>query len=453
MAGDIAIRAEGLGKKYVIRHQAGNAGLTFRELIARKLGSATGAANKLFGGGRNAAANGVEEFWALRDVDFEIRRGDVVGIVGRNGAGKSTLLKILSRITDPTQGRVEIRGRVGSLLEVGTGFHPDLTGRENVFLNGAILGMSRAEIRRKFDEIVDFAGIDRFIDTPVKRYSSGMYVRLAFGVAAHLEPEILIVDEVLAVGDAEFQRKCLGKMHDVAGLGRTVLFVSHNMAAVERLCTRALFLDGGNVKTDGSVRHVLGQYLSRAEIEVLEYIPEPDPTRIAELRRITLSDQNGHPLRQITTADAPILNIEVVIRKGRPDLRLAFALYDALQTPIFASCPPDDGIGHPTEPGIYRYQAAIPGPLFMAQRYSVTVALYSSTTGDLHSCQHALSFDVIPAHSHIYSTDPNRVGTLQVLCRWNVRGDVVSITDFRETESASCVNVAPEMDECRVSDP
>jgi lipopolysaccharide transport system ATP-binding protein len=202
-----------------------------------------------------------EEFWALRDVSFEVKQGEVVGIIGRNGAGKSTLLKILSRITEPTRGRIELRGRVASLLEVGTGFHPELSGRENVFLNGAILGMSRAEIRRKFHEIVAFAEVEQFLDTPVKHYSSGMYVRLAFAVAAHLEPEILIVDEVLAVGDIEFQRKCLGKMEQVAGGGRTVMFVSHNMAAIHRLCSRTLYLRQGHLMTDGPSAEVIDRYL------------------------------------------------------------------------------------------------------------------------------------------------------------------------------------------------
>jgi lipopolysaccharide transport system ATP-binding protein len=205
------------------------------------------------------------EFWALRDVSFEMQAGQVMGIIGRNGAGKSTLLKVLSRITEPTTGRIELRGRIASLLEVGTGFHPELTGRENVYLNGTILGMRKREIDRKFDEIVDFAEVSRFIDTPVKRYSSGMYVRLAFAVAAHLEPEILVVDEVLAVGDAEFQRKCLGKMRDVAHEGRTVLFVSHNMAAVRGLCTRAIVMQGGRVAVDAGVDQAITAYLSGAQ--------------------------------------------------------------------------------------------------------------------------------------------------------------------------------------------
>jgi lipopolysaccharide transport system ATP-binding protein len=210
------------------------------------------------------------EFWALRDVTFGVEAGQVMGIIGRNGAGKSTLLKVLSRITEPTTGRIELRGRIASLLEVGTGFHPELTGRENVYLNGTILGMRRREIDRKFDEIVDFAEVRRFIDTPVKRYSSGMYVRLAFAVAAHLEPEILVIDEVLAVGDAEFQRKCLGKMRDVAHEGRTVLFVSHNMAAIRGLCTRAIVMDGGRIALDGSVDRAISAYLAGVQSGVTD---------------------------------------------------------------------------------------------------------------------------------------------------------------------------------------
>src|SRR5262245_36821271 len=230
MSGDVVIRAEGLGKKYVIGHQAERERyVALRDVIARSAKGFARSAMDMVRGRAIVAGDTTEEFWALKDVSFEVKRGEVVGIIGRNGAGKSTLLKVLSRITEPSAGRVMIKGRVASLLEVGTGFHPELTGRENIYLNGAILGMTRDEIRRKFDEIVAFAEVERFLDTPVKRYSSGMYVRLAFAVAAHLEPEILVVDEVLAVGDAEFQKKCLGKIGEVASHGRTVLFVSHNL--------------------------------------------------------------------------------------------------------------------------------------------------------------------------------------------------------------------------------
>src|SRR5436305_1053055 len=241
MADDVVIRAEGLGKKYVIGHQAERERyVALRDVLVRGMHNLWRKTLDVAHRRSIIGGDTAEEFWALKDVSFEVRRGEVLGIIGRNGAGKTTLLKILSRITEPSEGRVTIRGRVASLLEVGTGFHPELTGRENIYLNGAILGMTRAEIRRKFDEIVGFAEVEKFLDTPVKRYSSGMYVRLAFAVAAHLEPEILVVDEVLAVGDAEFQKKCLGKMSEVAGGGRTVLFVSHNMSAIRSLTRRVM---------------------------------------------------------------------------------------------------------------------------------------------------------------------------------------------------------------------
>jgi lipopolysaccharide transport system ATP-binding protein len=257
------IQIENLGKRYLIGHQSSQSEryVALRDVLARGVKDVMRKTREALRGRQILQGDEVEEFWALRNVSFEVGRGEVVGIIGRNGAGKSTLLKILSRITEPSEGRVTIRGRVASLLEVGTGFHPELTGRENIFLNGAILGMTKQEIRNKFDEIVAFAEIEKFIDTPVKRYSSGMYVRLAFAVAAHLEPEILIVDEVLAVGDAEFQKKCLGKMKDVAKGGRTVLFVSHNMGAVRSLCSRGVFLVGGKTQLTDTVANCVAAYL------------------------------------------------------------------------------------------------------------------------------------------------------------------------------------------------
>jgi lipopolysaccharide transport system ATP-binding protein len=259
---DIAIRTDSLSKQYCIgiRH---NEYRTLRDALTHALAAPFRRVKSLFRGEPYGATDMKEKIWALKDVSFEIKRGEVVGIIGRNGAGKTTLLKILSRITEPTEGQAEIHGRVGSLLEVGTGFHPELTGRENIYLNGAILGMRKAEIEQKFDEIVDFAEIEKFIDTPVKHYSSGMYVRLAFAVAAHLEPEILLVDEVLAVGDAQFQRKCLGKMDEVATAGRTVLFVSHNLAAVENLCNRVLLIEKGRVAMTGDAYTVVNQFLQQ----------------------------------------------------------------------------------------------------------------------------------------------------------------------------------------------
>jgi len=281
---DLAVSVRGLSKSYVIAHNS-NQPTDFRELIVNRI------RHPLGNGGQDQ-----ETFWALKDVDFEIEQGGVIGIIGRNGAGKSTLLKILSRITWPTTGEIDIHGRVSSLLEVGTGFHPELTGRENVFLNGSILGMSRREIKQKFDEIVDFAGIEQFLDTPVKRYSSGMYVRLAFAVAAHLDPEILIVDEVLAVGDAQFQRKCLGKVKEVAsGRGRTVLLVSHNMASIATLAQKCLFLDQGRLVAYGPTDEIIDQYMAMFAKQGSShpglFMPEPEPGQSFVVKSLEILSQ------------------------------------------------------------------------------------------------------------------------------------------------------------------
>ncbi len=290
---DVAIKVEGLGKKYLLRHQAGGRSryVALRDVLADRFKGLL--SRKPETGNRKS----LEEFWALKDVSFEVKQGEAVGIIGRNGAGKSTLLKLLSRITEPARGRIEIDGRVASLLEVGTGFHPELTGRENIFLNGAILGMHRSEIRKKFDEIVAFAEVERFLDTPVKHFSSGMYMRLAFAVAAHLEPEILVVDEVLAVGDAQFQKKCLGKMQNVSQGGRTVLFVSHNMEAITRLCARCIYLVKGELKMQGETRQVIKAYSEQSkqaasEIDLTPLRRAHEGTRDARLLRLR-SSQNA----------------------------------------------------------------------------------------------------------------------------------------------------------------
>jgi lipopolysaccharide transport system ATP-binding protein len=298
MADDVVIRAEGLGKKYVIGHMAERERyVALRDELVRGAHNLWRKTADMMRGHAIVAGDTVREFWALKDVGFEVKRSEVLGIIGRDGAGKSTLLKILSRITEPTEGRVTINGRVASLLEVGTGFHPELTGRENIYLNGAILGMTRAEIRRKFDEIVEFAGVERFLDTPVKRYSSGMYVRLAFAVAAHLEPEILVVDEVLAVGDAEFQKKCLGKMSNVASGGRTVLFVSHNLTAIESLCRSCILLESGKILAAGPPADVLDDYLGsrhtvKGEVD-LSTLTDREGAGPLRFARITLADGRG----------------------------------------------------------------------------------------------------------------------------------------------------------------
>jgi len=307
MSGQAVISVENLGKSYRISHQAEHQRyVALRDVLTDKLKGLS-----RFRGRRHARPL-TEDFWALKDVSFDVRQGEVVGIIGRNGAGKSTLLKILSRITEPSKGRVRIKGRVASLLEVGTGFHPELTGRENIFLNGAILGMTRAEIKRRFDEIVAFAEVERFLDTPVKHYSSGMYVRLAFAVAAHLEPEILIVDEVLAVGDAEFQKRCLGKMQRVADGGRTVLFVSHQLPAVRALTTRGLLLGVGKLVRDGSTSEVLNAYSSSLSEQNAHEASHARPSwAIPLIKRVLLKDKHGDETKHIALGSG--CTIEVVI--------------------------------------------------------------------------------------------------------------------------------------------
>jgi lipopolysaccharide transport system ATP-binding protein len=304
-----AIKVEGLGKKYLLRHQAsGKRYVALRDVLA-------GKAKALFSNRKSEIGNrkSVEEFWALQDVSFEVKPGEAVGVIGRNGAGKSTLLKLLSRITGPTAGRIRLRGRVASLLEVGTGFHPELTGRENIFLNGAVLGMHRAEIRKKFDEIVAFAEVEKFLDTPVKHYSSGMYVRLAFAVAAHLEPEILIVDEVLAVGDLEFQKKCLGKMEHVTGQeGRTVLFVSHNMDLITKLCHKALLLTAGRAGTMDAVENVTRSYINLANAVSSQFV----------------TDKADRALQRIAVDQDALLKEKLIIR-------ISFKLFRVVPNPIF----------------------------------------------------------------------------------------------------------------------
>lgn len=299
---DVVISVENLSKRYLVGHKTAQAEHRpdFREIISRNVNSFARKTRDILSGRPIVQGDEVEEFWALKDVSFEVRQGERLGIIGRNGAGKSTLLKILSRITEPTKGRVRITGRVASLLEVGTGFHPELSGRENIYLNGAMLGMRRAEVHRKFDEIVDFAEVEKFLDTPVKHYSSGMYVRLAFAVAAHLEPEILIVDEVLAVGDAMFQKKCLGKLGQFGSEGKTVLFVSHNLSAIRKMCDSAIWLDAGMKKIQAGVTHVVSMYLDsthNAESEQFQTLVAPK----ADITNICLRDSNGNILETIDT--------------------------------------------------------------------------------------------------------------------------------------------------------
>ena len=326
---DIVIKAENIGKKYVIGHQVKRGGYaTFRDVMMQNVRNLWNKTKDLAKGKPIIQGDAFEEVWALQDVSFEIHRGEVVGIIGRNGAGKSTLLKILSRITEPSTGRVTIKGRIASLLEVGTGFHPELTGRENIYLNGTILGMTREEIKRKFDEIVAFAEIDKFLDTPVKRYSSGMYVRLAFAVAAHLDPEILVVDEVLAVGDAAFQKKCLGKMGDVAHEGRTVLFVSHNMAAVQQLCKSGLVLYQGKVNFQGDIGSTINHYIQDVKtVQAVKLADRRDRKGNQRLKftRVGLFDTAGNEQRQVISGQDVFIRFYYVSDKTMRDVTVNIA--------------------------------------------------------------------------------------------------------------------------------
>jgi lipopolysaccharide transport system ATP-binding protein len=340
------IVVENLSKKYIIGHQKQERYTALRDVLAN---GAKRFAYKLihpFAAQENDPTH--EEFWALKDISFDIQQGDRVGIIGRNGAGKSTLLKILSRITEPTTGKVKIKGRVASLLEVGTGFHPELTGRENIFLNGAILGMSNAEIRKKFDEMVAFAEVEKFLDTPVKRYSSGMYVRLAFAVAAHLEPEVLVVDGVLAVGDAEFQKKCLGKMSEVGSEGRTVLFVSHNMNAIEQLCKAAMLLDRGEIRHfSADVREVVKEYLfgthgGRTVGHWLNSGGEFSNPWFKPLK-FQITDEQGNGIVMPVRNDQEIwVTLEAEITELDPALTIGYAIYTDDGTPLYWSYQTDE---------------------------------------------------------------------------------------------------------------
>ena len=372
-----AIVVEGLGKRYRIGEKRARY-KALRDVLAE---AATWPVRRL--SGRVAARREAETIWALRDVSFRIGHGEVVGIIGRNGAGKSTLLKILARITDPTTGSVELRGRVGSLLEVGTGFHPELTGRENTYLNGAILGMRRDEITRKFDEIVAFAGIERFVDTPVKHYSSGMYLRLAFSVAAHLDPEVLLVDEVLAVGDAAFQRKCLEKMEDVGRHGRTVLFVSHNMPAVTRLCERTIMLENGSVALDGHSHQVVGRYLS-SDIGTMAHREWPDPASapsggVARLRAVRVRTPE---LRISDTIDIrkPVgIEMEFDVLEPGWSLSASFDFFNEEGLLLFGSIETDPAWrSRPRPAGRYTTTAWVPGNLFTECTVIVNVELLTT---------------------------------------------------------------------------
>ena len=393
---DIAVRVENVSKKYRLGAQASYHRLS--EVLSG-LGRATVGTwkrwlSRVGRGSDEGRAAEPGEFWALRDVSFEVRRGEVVGIIGRNGAGKSTLLKILSRVTEPTVGRFGVRGRVGSLLEVGTGFHPELTGRENIFLNGSILGMSRAEVRRRFDEIAAFAEIDAFLDTPVKRYSSGMFVRLAFAVAAHLEPDILVVDEVLAVGDAAFQKKCLGRMQEAAHRHTTVLFVSHSMAAVTSFCERVIWLDAGRIQEQGPAGRVVGHYLDKGAGACTQRrwlrgtdAPAGDGVRLLSA---SVSACDGAAAEHFTVRTPLRFEFEAENRLPGAMLNFSVVLNEAERGCIFNTASGGQRLGE----GIIRGSFVVPGELLNDGSYSVRVLLVKDTSVVLLDQDAVLTFQV-----------------------------------------------------------
>lgn len=384
------IKVEDLTKRFVISHESKEKYTTLRDVISQK-------AKRIMTGRFSDKDIVKEEFYALRDVSFEIEPGDRVGVVGRNGAGKSTLLKILSRITEPTKGRITIRGRVASLLEVGTGFHPELTGRENIYLNGAILGMSRSEIKRKFDEIVDFAEVEKFLDTPVKRYSSGMYVRLAFAVAAHMEPEILVIDEVLAVGDIQFQKKCLGKMQDVSNReGRTVLFVSHNMSAMSNLCNKGILLSQGALQFQGGINEVINTYVTKSD-DNKGLLSRSTPGSKWWLNSIRMF-QGGSETSYINVNDPVSLSLDF---GGSETRKISFELLvkDSEHNPvIYIPLGIGQNINFACAPGRYGLNLDLKLPHLALGAYNVDIYIVESFVTRIATLQNAFSFEVLSSY-------------------------------------------------------
>ena len=377
---DTVIAVENLSKRYFLGQSAQRDRYTaLRDVISRKVRSLADTVIDFGRGHEIPHEENAQEFWAIKNINFTVKQGEVLGIIGPNGAGKSTLLKLLSRITEPTEGRIRLLGRVSSLLEVGTGFHPELTGRENIFLSGAVLGMTRQEIRKKLEEIVAFSEVERFIDTPVKRFSSGMYVRLAFAVAAHLEPDILVVDEVLAVGDAAFQNKSIGKMSAAAGTGRTVLFVSHNMGAIRSLCHRALFLNEGRLVDSGNTSDVINKYIAKAggSVETAEVICERDSTaeqhQQTALRSIRLLSSQGQLTSTFEPDAAIIVEINYDIFRTMRGARFNLHVMTVEGEQVFSSTDHNKR-SEVEEPGIYKARCTIPGNLLNQRIYAIEIS-------------------------------------------------------------------------------
>lgn len=416
---DRVIAVENLSKRYLLGHQRSKSdGL--RHAIEEAM-----RAPLTWLRARRELKRQQEEFWALKDVSFNVNQGEVIGVIGRNGAGKSTMLKLLSRITEPTSGRIRLTGRVASLLEVGTGFHPELTGRENIFLNGTILGMTRVEIKSKFDEIVAFAEVEKFLDTPVKRYSSGMYVRLAFAVAAHLEPEILLVDEVLAVGDAAFQRKCLGKMGQVAREGRTILFVSHNMAAIMRLCQRVLWFERGRLSDSGDCEQIVAKYLTSSIQEAGEVIyggngDKAPGSEFVRLEAIKVRGANGIVTPLLDVRFPFTLEVQYRVLKQASNLRLGIRLNAHDGTVVLTSTDMDDQDELIREPGLYVSRCEVPAELLNYGQYFVTVGCDFPMVRTHFYIDPALAFNIEQTGGAGGHLNDSRTGLLRLRLPWKV---------------------------------
>lgn len=420
---DTIVSAKGLSKRYLVGYQSTEREryTALRDVIGREIRNFARKAGDVVRGRQIVQGDNVEEFWALDDISFEVKQGEVLGIIGRNGAGKSTLLKILSRIIEPDRGRVTLRGRVASLLEVGTGFHPELTGRENIFLNGTILGMKRGEIKRKFDEIVAFAEVERFLDMPVKRYSSGMYVRLAFAVAAHLEPEILVVDEVLAVGDANFQKKCLGKMRDAArGDGRTVLFVSHNMVAVRSLCRRCLVLDQGQLLHDGPAEAGIATYQQKIGGQKYESrwddLSLSPGNSVVKISRVTVIPNCLNGEQHISMRSSFKVEVDYFVHKPKALLHVMFHLYNEHGIVVLTTAPP--AMVH--RGAAYTAVCEFQGDLLNEGAYFLKLQVVENNCDITLVCENIVSFEVVDTEPRTEGWMGREPGVVQPRFPWRV---------------------------------
>lgn len=415
----IAIRVENLGKLYRLGEiGTGTISHDLNRWFARLRGKDDPYAR--IGEQNDRTTSGLSEYvWALRNISFQVKQGSILGIIGRNGAGKSTLLKLLSKVTSPTEGTIKVKGRIASLLEVGTGFHPELTGRENVFLNGAILGMTKAEIRRKFDEIVSFAGVERYIDTPVKRYSSGMYVRLAFAVAAFLEPEVLIVDEVLAVGDAEFQKKCLGRMQDVSkNEGRTVLFVSHNMGAIRNLCQEVLILKNGLVHFQGDVHRGIEHYINLNAVQSSTLYINPLAADCSQFTRLEVVAPDEESREEFDFREAVSVRCEAHILPRHLSAKFSLRVTDNLERIVFTSeMPVQNLVG---EAGDVSFRVTIPGSLLVPNSYRIQMAIHIPNQELVEELKEVLKFSILDTGTEFYMYGNADYGCVFVDCKWDL---------------------------------